>query len=88
MACIADNHLEVRTHESPVSLEEVLGQRVEGNVGARALSVVVRTGELGPGGGKATTGDEGSGHSGAESRSGVHLEHASQNELKGELVKK
>lgn len=61
---------ETGDHESPVSPEEVLGQRVEGNVGARALSVVVRTGELGPGGGKATTGDEGSGHSGAESRSG------------------
>lgn len=65
--------LMVQTHESPVSPEEVLGQRVEGQVGTRALSVVVWAGELGTGGGKATTGDEGGGHSGAESRGSVHL---------------
>ena len=62
------------THEAPVSPEEVLGQGVEGDVGARALGVVVRATELSAGGGKATAGNGGSGHSGAESGSGVHLE--------------
>lgn len=62
------------THESPVSEEEVLRKRVKGNVGARTLSVVVRAAELGAGGGKATASDGGSGHSGPESGSSVHLQ--------------
>ena len=61
------------THESPVSEEEVLGVRVEGDVGARTLGVVVRATELGTGGGKATAGDEGGGHTGPKSGSGVHF---------------
>ena len=83
---ICDNHTAIRprTHESPVSPEEVLGQRVEGDVGARTLGVVVRAAELGAGGGKATTGNEGGGHSGAESGSSVHLGQC-QRQLRGEM---
>lgn len=62
------------THESPVSEEEVLGHRVEGDVGARTLGVVVGAAELGTGGRKATAGNEGGGHTGPESGGGVHLE--------------
>ena len=47
------------THRSPVSVEEVLGQRVEGEVAARTFGVVVRAGEAGGGGSKATVGDQG-----------------------------
>lgn len=68
----------LRTHEAPVSPEEVLGQGVEGDVGARALGVVVRATELGAGGREATAGNGGSGHSGPESGSGVHLERERQ----------
>lgn len=60
------------THESPVAPEEVLGQGVEGNVGARTLSVVVGAAELGASGGETTTGSEGGGHTGPDS-GGVHL---------------
>lgn len=61
------------THEAPVSEEEELGQRVERNVGARTLSIVVWATELSASGGEATTGKDGVGHSGPESDSGVHL---------------
>jgi hypothetical protein len=61
------------THETPVSEPEEAGQRVEGDRRARALSVVVRAGELGTGGREATAGDEVGGHSGTESGGGVHL---------------
>lgn len=61
------------THEGPVAPEEVLGQRIEGDVGARALSVVVGAAELGASGGEATTGSD-SGQTGADSGGGVHLE--------------
>lgn len=60
------------THESPVAPEEVLGERVEGDVGARTLGVVVGAAKLGASGGEATTGSEGGGHSGPDSR-GIHL---------------
>lgn len=60
------------THESPISPEEVLGQGVEGDVGARALGVVVGAAELGASGGEATTGSDG-GQSGTDSGGGVHL---------------
>lgn len=49
----------------------MLGHGVEGNVGARALSVVVGAAELGAAGGEATTGS--SGQTGADSGGGVHL---------------
>lgn len=49
---------ETSDHERPVSEEEEAGQRVEGDVGARALLVVVRATELGAGGREATAGDE------------------------------
>lgn len=65
------------THEGPVAPEEVLGQRVEGDVGARALGVVVGAAELGASGGEATTGSDG-GQSGADSGRGVHLEQRYQ----------
>lgn len=60
-------------HESPVAPEEVLGERVEGDVAARTLGVVVGAAKLGASGGEATTGSEGGGHSGPDS-GGVHLE--------------
>lgn len=47
------------THRSPVSVEEVFGQRVEGDVAARTFGVVVGTREAGGGGSKATAGDQG-----------------------------
>lgn len=50
----------------------MLGQRVEGDVGARALGVVVGATELGASGGEATTSSDG-GQSGADSGGGVHL---------------
>ena len=62
------------THEAPVSQEEETGKRVEGDVGARTLSVVVRAAELSASGGETTAGDKGVGHSGPESDSRVHLE--------------
>ena len=62
-----------RTHETPVSEEEELGQRVKWNVRARALRVVVRAAELSTSGREATTGNEGGGHSGPESDGRVHL---------------
>lgn len=59
------------THEGPVSPEEVLGQRVEGNVGARTLSVVVGATQLGASGGEGTAaGDCQTGTDGGRS---VHL---------------
>ncbi|KAA8649126.1 uncharacterized protein ATNIH1004_005021 [Aspergillus tanneri] len=91
---LGPGQLETPTHECPVSEKEEFCQRVEGNVGARALGVVVRAGELSTGGGKATAGDKGGGHSGPESSSGIHLgereseviglntEHASTRTLK------
>lgn len=62
-----------RTHECPVTEEEVLGLGVEGNVGARALSVVVRTGKLCTGGRESTASDKGVGQSGPGSGGGNHL---------------
>lgn len=64
------------THEGPVSPEEVLGQGIEGNVGARALGVVVGTAELGASGREATTSSDG-GQSGPDGGGGVHLEAVS-----------
>lgn len=65
------------THEGPVSPEEVLGQRVEGNVGARTLGIVVRGRELSASGGETTASNEVGGHSGPDSSSGVHLRRES-----------
>ena len=62
------------THKGPVSKEEEPGERIEGDIGARALSVVVGAAELSTSGGETTAGDEGVGHSGPESDSRVHLE--------------
>ena len=62
------------THESPVLEGKALLQRVEGQVAARALGVVVWAGELGAGGLEAAAGDEGWGRCGAESSTGEHLE--------------
>ena len=67
------DQLTLLTHVSPVLVLEALAERVEGNVGARTLSVVVRAAELGAGGGKATAGDGVGGHTGPESGSSVHL---------------
>lgn len=50
----------------------MLGERVEGDVGARTLGVVVGAAELGASGGEATTGSDG-GQSGADSGGSVHL---------------
>lgn len=62
-----------RTHECPVTEEKVLGLGVEGNVGARALSVVVRAGKLCTGGRESTASDKGVGQSGPGSGGGNHL---------------
>ena len=62
-----------RTHECPVSEEKVLGLGVEGNVGARTLSVVVRAGKLCTGGRESTASDKGVGQSGPGSGGGNHL---------------
>lgn len=48
-----------RTHERPVPESEPLGERVEGNVAARALRVVVGRAHLARGGVEATTGSSG-----------------------------
>ena len=61
------------THESPVLEGEALLERVEGQVAARALGVVVRAGELGAGRLEPAAGDEGGGRGGAESGTGEHL---------------
>jgi hypothetical protein len=62
------------THEAPESESKELGQRVEGQVAARALGVVVRAGELRAGRREATTGDHLVGHGGhAHGSSGEHL---------------
>lgn len=74
MSASVSCHPGTPTHESPVSDEEELGQRVEGNVRARALRVVVRAPELSASGGETTTGNGGGGHSGPETESRVHLE--------------
>lgn len=50
----------------------MLGQGVEGDVGARALSVVVGAAKLGASCREATTGSDG-GQSGTDSGGGVHL---------------
>lgn len=74
--------LGLRTHESPVSHEEEFGERVERDVGARALAVVVRAGELGTGRRESTTGDEGVGQSGPGSRGSEHLTPPGQQQLR------
>lgn len=51
----------VRTHKAPVSVLEVLGHGVEGNVASRALGVVVWGRQLGAGGVEATAGNHGGG---------------------------
>lgn len=61
------------THEAPVLESEALLQRVEGQVAARALGVVVRAGELLAGRLEAATGNGGRGRGGAESCAGEHL---------------
>ena len=48
-----------RTHERPVPKSEPLGKRVEGNVAARALGVVVGRAHLARGGVEAATGSGG-----------------------------
>ena len=48
-----------RTHESPVPDSEPLGERVEGNVAARALGVVVGRAHLARGGVEAAAGGGG-----------------------------
>jgi len=64
---------ETSGHEAPESEGEELGQGVEGQVAARALGVVVGTGELCAGRGEATTGDDLVGHGGhAHGGSGQH----------------
>ena len=61
------------THEAPEPQEEELGQRVEWDVAARALRVVVRAGELGASRVEAAARD-GVGHGGhAHGGSGKHL---------------
>ena len=61
------------THRSPVSVEEVFGQRVEGEVAARTFGVMVGTREAGGGGSKATAGDQGGCLGGAKGGPGKHL---------------
>lgn len=60
----------LRTHESPVSYSEELGQRVEGDVASWTLGVVVWRAELGAGGREATAGD---GLGGTDCGAGEHL---------------
>lgn len=62
-----------RTHECPVTEEEVLGLGVEGNVGARTLSVVVGTGKLCASSRESTASDKSVGQSGTGSGGGNHL---------------
>ena len=61
------------THKAPISQEEIFGQRVEGNVRARTLGVVVRATELRASGREAAAGEGVGGHSGPESSGSVHL---------------
>jgi hypothetical protein len=62
------------THEAPVLESKAPLQRVEGQVAARALGVVVRAGHLSAGGLEAAAGDERRGRGGAESGTGEHLQ--------------
>lgn len=58
-------------HEGPVAGAEPLAARVEGQVGVRALGVVVRRGHARAGGVEASAGDRGGGASGG---AGEHLD--------------
>jgi hypothetical protein len=71
------------THEAPVLEGKALLQRVEGQVAAGALGVVVGAGELGAGALEAATGDAGRGHGGAEGCTGEHLETSAGNAIGG-----
>jgi hypothetical protein len=64
------------THEAPVLECKAPLQRVEGQVAARALGVVVWAGQLGAGGLEAAAGDEQWGRGGAEGGTGEHLEES------------
>lgn len=76
-----------RTHESPVTEEEVLGLGVEGNVGARTLSIMVGTGELCTGGRESTASDKGVGQSGPGSGGGNHLVSIRQESINGSSIR-
>jgi hypothetical protein len=72
--CYALATLPKLTHEAPVLESKAPLQRVEGQVAARALGVVVRAGHLGAGGLEAAAGDQRRGRGGAESGTGEHLQ--------------
>jgi len=61
------------THEAPELEGKALLQRVEGQVAARALGVVVWAGHLRAGRLEAAAGDESWGRGGAEGGTGKHL---------------
>jgi hypothetical protein len=61
------------THEAPVLEGKAPLQRVEGQVAARALGIVVRAGHLGTRRLEAAAGDERGGRGGAEGGAGEHL---------------
>jgi hypothetical protein len=62
-----------RTHERPVSHSEESGLRVEGNVGARTLGVVVGATKLGASGREAAASDQGIGEPGPGNGGSEHL---------------
>ena len=68
------NTVRERTHESPVSPEEVFCEGVKGNAGTRALGVVEWAAHLSAGGVEAPTGSESGGHPGSNNGLSVHLE--------------
>jgi hypothetical protein len=76
MSCHAVIGLPKLTHEAPELESKALLQRVEGQVAARALGVVVWAGELGTGRLEAAAGNERRGRGGAESSAGEHLEES------------
>ena len=69
------------TGVSPELEDEALLQRIKGQVASGALGVVVRAGELGPGGLEAAAGNDHGGLGGAESCTGKHLGRSAGNSI-------
>jgi hypothetical protein len=75
--------IDALTHEAPVLEGKAPLQRVEGQVAARALGVVVRAGHLRAGRLEAAAGDERGGRGGAESGTGEHLAWSAERAIGG-----
>ena len=77
---IASLHAKL-THKAPVLEGKALLQRVEGQVAAGTLGVVVGRGHLRAGRLEAAAGDEGRGRGGAEGSTGEHLGESAESAI-------